>query len=132
MKVVEFDPHSARFAPVKYLFIRKGLVRVSIGKLENEPLETRTENVIEVALPFVDDFSQDSELGETIELEVYRLFLPLVSVLTASIIVHLQTRKSGKTDVCPNVAARTCSRALGERTSLRPDRNCNSRRADGR
>jgi len=81
-KVVEFDPHSARFAPVKYLFTRKGLVRVSIGKSENEPIEARVENAIEVALPFIDDFSQNSEPGETIELEVYWFFLPSASVLT--------------------------------------------------
>jgi len=61
--------HDARFAPVKYLFDRKGLVRVSVGKPENEPVETRAENAIEVALPFIDDFSQNSEPGETIELE---------------------------------------------------------------
>lgn len=69
-KPVKFDPHSARFAPVKYLFTRKGLVRVSIGKPENEPIETRIENTIEVALQLVDDFSQNSESGETVELEV--------------------------------------------------------------
>ncbi|KAF9653055.1 YebC-like protein [Thelephora ganbajun] len=61
--------HNARFAPVKYLFTRKGLVRVSVGKPENESLETRVESAIEVALLFVDDFSQNPESGETIELE---------------------------------------------------------------
>jgi len=71
--VVEFDPYSAHFAPVNYLFTRKGLVRVSVGKLENEPIGTRAEVAIEVALPFVDDFSQNSESRETIELEVRRL-----------------------------------------------------------
>lgn len=45
-------------------------MRVSIGKPENEPIDTRVENAIEVALPFVDDFSQNSESGETVELEV--------------------------------------------------------------
>lgn len=33
-------------------------------------METCVENAIEVALPLVDDFSQNSESGETIELEV--------------------------------------------------------------
>ena len=61
---------SARFAPVKYLFTRKGLVRVSIGKPGNGHTETDVENAIEVALPFVDDFSQNPESGETMELEV--------------------------------------------------------------
>lgn len=70
VKKIEVGPYSARFAPVKYLFTRKGLVRVSIGKPENEPIETRAESAIEVALPFVDDFSQDSESGEAMELEV--------------------------------------------------------------
>jgi len=69
-KTVEFEPRSARFAPVKYLFARKGLVRVSIGTPEDGPIETRVENVIEVALPFVDDFSQNCESGETTELKV--------------------------------------------------------------
>jgi len=69
-KMVEFEPRSARFAPVKYLFTRKGLVRVSIGKPENGTIETRVENAIEVALPFVDDFSQNYESGETTELKV--------------------------------------------------------------
>ena len=66
----EFDPRSARFAPVKYLFTRKGLVRVSIGKPEDESIETRVENAVETSLPFIRDFSQNSESGETIELEV--------------------------------------------------------------
>ena len=70
MKMVKFDPHSARFAPVKYLFTRKGLVRASIGNPGDEPIETRVENAIEVALPLIDDFSQNSESGEAIELEV--------------------------------------------------------------
>ena len=70
MKIIYFDSFSARFAPVKYLFDRKGLVRVSVLKSESELVVTRAENVIEVALPFVDDFSQYSESGDTIELEV--------------------------------------------------------------
>lgn len=45
-------------------------MRVSVGNPENEPIETRVENAIEVALPFVDDFSQNSGSGETVELEV--------------------------------------------------------------
>jgi len=69
LKIVVFDRFSARFAPVKYLFNRKGLVRVSIAKHENEPAVARVENAIEVALPFVDDFFQSSESGDTIELE---------------------------------------------------------------
>jgi hypothetical protein len=74
MKMVEFDIFSARFAPVKYLFNRKGLVRVSIATPKNEPMVTCVENAIEVALPFLDDFSQNSESGDTTELEVRRLF----------------------------------------------------------
>lgn len=74
MKIIELDLLSARFAPVKYLFNRKGLVRVSIWKPENDSLVTRVENAIEVALPFVDDFSHNPESKDTIELEVYRLF----------------------------------------------------------
>jgi hypothetical protein len=70
INVVKLDLHSARFAPVKYLFTRKGLVRASVRKPEGEPIEARIENAIEVALPFVDDFSQNSKSGETVELEV--------------------------------------------------------------
>jgi len=43
---------------------------VSIGKPENESIETRVENAIETALPFIHDFSQNAESGETIELKV--------------------------------------------------------------
>ena len=74
VKTVEFEPRSARFTPVKYLFTRKGLVRVSIGKPEDGLMETRVENTIEVALPFVDDFSQNCESGEATELKVSQLF----------------------------------------------------------
>lgn len=81
LKTVVFDRFSARFAPVKYLFNRKGLVRVSIAKHENEPAVTRVENAIEVALPFVDDFFQSSESGDTIELEVRPRFSLQVSAL---------------------------------------------------
>lgn len=54
---------------------------MSIGKSENELIVTGVENAIEVALPFLDDFSQDSESGDTIELEVRRLFSLQLSVL---------------------------------------------------
>ena len=70
---------SARLTPVKYLFTRKGLVRVAVREPEDvdEPIGTRVEHVIEVALPFVDDFSQNgAESGDTIELKVC---LPLSS-----------------------------------------------------
>lgn len=69
-KTVEFKLHSARFAPVKYLFTRKGLVRVSIEMPEDGPIETRVESAIEVALPFVDDFSQNCKSGGTTDLKV--------------------------------------------------------------
>jgi len=61
--------HGARFAPVKYLFNRKGLVQVSVGNSEGGPVVTRVENAIEIALPFVDDFSQKSESGDTTKLK---------------------------------------------------------------
>ncbi|KAF9792352.1 YebC-like protein [Thelephora terrestris] len=64
--------HDARLTPVKYLFTRKGLVRVAIREPEDvdEPIGTRVEHVIEVALPFVDDFSQNgAESGDTMELK---------------------------------------------------------------
>jgi len=61
--------HNAHFAPVKFLFTRKGLVRVSIEKPENGSIEPRVENAIEAALPFVDDFSQNCEPGEMTELK---------------------------------------------------------------
>ena len=98
---------------------------MSIDRSENKPIETRLENAIEVALPFVDDFSQNSESGETIELEVWRLSC-VQSRPSPSIIVHLPTRKPGKTDLCPNIAARTFSRVLGKRINLRLGRKRDS------
>ena len=102
--MVKLGLRSARFAPVKYLFTRKGLVQVSVGKPEGDPMETRIENVIEVALPFVDDFSQNSKSGDTVELEVRWLFSPQSRLSTPSVIVYLSTRKSGEIDLCPNIA----------------------------
>ena len=132
VEMVEFEPRSARFAPVKYLFTRRGLVRVSVGKPENGPIGTRVENAIEVALPFVDDFSQNHEPGETTELEVSWIFCLHPRPSQNGTTVYLQTGKSGKVDLCPNVATQTYSRALGERACLHPNRNRDNRRADGR
>lgn len=113
-KTVEFDPPSARFAPVKYLFTRKGLVRVSIVMPEGGSIETRVESAIEVALPFVNDFAQNCQSGGTIELKVSWLFCFQSRLSPHSIQVYLQTRKSGETDVCPDIATQTCSRALNK------------------
>lgn len=55
---------------------------MSIGKPENELIATRVENTIEIALPFVDDFFQNSESGDVMELEVRRLFLLQVPMLS--------------------------------------------------
>ena len=106
--MVECVRFSARFAPVKYLFSRKGLVRVSVEKPENEPIEICVENVLEVALPFVDDFSQNPGLGDTIELEVYLLFLhQVLAHYPLPCIVHLQTRKFREADLRAHLATKT-------------------------
>lgn len=106
--MTELDAFSARLAPVKYLFERKGLVRVSIGKAENESVAALVENAIEITLPFIDDFSQNSESGDMVELEVRRLFSLQVSVLKIPLVpVYLPTRKFGKSDLCTHVTART-------------------------
>lgn len=109
--MVEFDLLSARFAPVKYLFNRKGLVRVSIGKPENELTETCVDNAIEVALPFIDDFSQSPEQGDRTELEVRRPFPFKCWFSISSDVVNLPARKSGKIDLRTHLANSTCQGA---------------------
>ena len=57
---------------------------MSAGTPEDKSTETRVENAIEVALPFVDDFSYNSDSGRGTELEVCPLSLLQISIVVIS------------------------------------------------
>lgn len=103
---------------------------MSIEKPEGEPIETCIESAVEIALPFLDDFSQGSGSGDTVELEV-RLHLLLLSPFSPSPVVYLPARKTRKTHIGTYVATGVRSRAVGKRTGLHRDRNYQRRRTDG-
>ncbi|KAI0948341.1 hypothetical protein AcV7_009117 [Taiwanofungus camphoratus] len=61
--------HSARFAPVGFLFQRKGCVKVALDK--GEDFDARTERLIEAALEAeAEDFEQVDTADDTVEIEV--------------------------------------------------------------
>lgn len=60
---------SARFAPVGFLFQRKGCVKVALDK--GEDFDARTERLIEAALEAeAEDFEQVDTADDTVEIEV--------------------------------------------------------------
>lgn len=72
-----FLPKSSRFAPVGFLFERKGLVRVSLDKTVLEDIDSEMERVFDVGLKMdVEDFNDrpSEENEESHELEVGCLF----------------------------------------------------------
>lgn len=61
--------HSARLAPVGFLFERKGSVRVSLDR--EEKLEDKLEHLVEAAFDAnAEDFERDDSSGDTVEVEV--------------------------------------------------------------
>lgn len=80
---------------------------MSLGKPDDEPVGARVECAIEVALPFVDDFSQNAESGDTIELEVHPLFYFGFRPSPFTIVVYLPSRKFGEVNLYARVGARS-------------------------